>query len=241
MIYKRTGTVSASMCDAKTRMSPLSAFQLVEDAVTELMGDLHIDGLTAMRKYAAMWVFVKNIIHIYHRPEWRDTYELRSFISGHSAAKLLIDTEIVTADDNLPIVHSRLELCALDLQSGSIRKASTVGVQPDAPTEKPLPDLKFSRFPKDELIPLETVTVRATNLDYCSHTNNVEYVRFLLNTYSAECLQNNEIEKIEIHYGQQTFEGDSLQISRSRKAESDFFAIHSEKGPAVECRIDWKS
>ncbi len=240
MIYKRTGTVSASMCDPKTKLSPLSAFQLVEDAVTELMGDLHIDGLTAMREYGAMWVFVKNIIHIYHRPEWRDTYELRSFISGHSAAKLLIDTEIVTTD-GLPIVHSRLELCALDLQSGSIRKASTVGVQPDTPTETPLPDLKFRRFPKDGLTSLETVTVRATNLDYCSHTNNVEYVRFLLNTYSAKHLLDNEIEQIEIHYGQQTFEGDSLQISKSCTDTSDLFAIHSDKGPAVECRIDWKA
>lgn len=240
MIYTRTGSVCASMCDSSTRLSPLAVFQLVEDAVTELMGNLHIDGITAMREYNAMWVFVKNVIRIFHRPDWREPFELRSFISGHSAAKLQIDTEIVTAADNLPIAHSRLELCALDLQSGSIRKASTVGILPDAPVEKQLPDLRFSRFPKDGYVPLEAVTVRATNLDYCSHTNNIEYVRFLLNTYPSGQFGENEIEQIEIHYGHQTFEGDCLRISKRGSESSDFFQIDSDNGSAVECRIDWK-
>jgi hypothetical protein len=38
------------MCDGTTRLSALALLQLEEDAVTELMGDLHIDGITAMRE-----------------------------------------------------------------------------------------------------------------------------------------------------------------------------------------------
>ena len=54
MIYKKQGYVPASMCDSGAKLSLLALLQLEEDAVTELMGDLHIDGLTAMREYSAM-------------------------------------------------------------------------------------------------------------------------------------------------------------------------------------------
>lgn len=240
MYYTTTGRVTGSMCDSATKLSPLAIFQLVEDAVTDLMGDLHIDGLTAMREYGAMWVFVKNVIHVFHRPDWRSPYVLRSFISGHSAAKLMIDTEILTGADSVPAVRSRLELCALDLHTGSIRKAATVGLRSDTPCEEALPDLKFSRFPKQEARVLETVRVQATNLDYCSHTNNVEYIRFILNTYQAKELTEHEIEQIEVHYGQQTFEGNVLSIARHREENQDIFSVFSEKGLAVECAINWR-
>ena len=68
MIYEKNAIIPASMCDATTKLSVISIFQLVEDAVTDLMADLHIDGITAMREYGAMWVFVKNAIHILRVP-----------------------------------------------------------------------------------------------------------------------------------------------------------------------------
>lgn len=241
MIYSKTGTVSASMCDSTAKLSTLAIFQMVEDAVTDLMGDLHIDGLTAMREYGAMWVFVKNVIRVFHRPDWRTAYVLRSFISGHSAAKLMIDTEILADGELTPIARSRLELCALDLKTGSIRKAATVGVAADAPCEPALPEMQFSRFPKYEAEVLNTVRVQASNLDYCAHTNNVEYFRFILNTYAAKELMAREVEQIEVHYGRQTFEGDELRVSKHREDTTDYFSISSEQGTAVECAVSWRA
>ena len=103
------------------------------------MGDLHIDGITAMREYDAMWVFVKNTLRVFSRPNWREEYELRCFVSSHSTAKLLVDTELWSTSSNETLAHARLELCALDLQTGRIRKASTVGVSDEIPCESPLP------------------------------------------------------------------------------------------------------
>lgn len=241
IVYSKSGTVTASMCDSSTALSPLAILQLVEDGVTDLMGDLHIDGLTAMREYGAMWVFVKNVIRIYHRPSWRTPFVLHSFISGHSAAKLMIDTEILESAEMTPIAHSRLELCALDLQTGSIRKAATVGVDPNAPCEPALPDLKYSRFPKHDAKLLNTVRVQSTNLDYCSHTNNIEYFRFILNAYQASELANREADQIEIHYGRQTHEGDVLSVLKCQDGATDYFSICTDKDIAVECKVSWKS
>lgn len=240
MIYTKTSLVSASMCDAKATLSPLAAFQLVEDAVTEFLGELHIDGVTAMREYGATWVFVKTVIRFYQRPSWPEGLKIRSFVSAHSSAKLFVDTEIISSADKTAVIHARLELCALDLSSGSIRKASSVGVEKDAPCETALPDLAFDRFPKVEAEVMETAVIRSTNLDYNFHTNNVEYVRFILNAYNAKHLAERDIGQIEIHYGCQTFEGDTIQIAKHTEGVKDYFRLQSNEKVAAECIIKWK-
>ena len=239
MLYTKQSYVPASMCDAATKLSDIAVFQVVEDAVTELMGDLHIDGITAMREYDAMWVFVKNCIRIFRRPRWREEYETRCFVSGVSAVKLLIDTELRTPDGE-PLIHSRLELCALDLKKGRIRRTGTVGVSADMIGGEPLPELAFARFPKETPQIMETVTVRSTNLDYCSHTNNVEYVRFILNTYPAATFQRRELRLLEIHYGNQTHEGDELQIGKIPLAGADYFSVSAGGKTAAECMLRWE-
>ena len=54
MIYRKNDRVAASMCDGATKLSVLALFRLEQDAVTELMGELRIDGITAMREYDAI-------------------------------------------------------------------------------------------------------------------------------------------------------------------------------------------
>lgn len=228
------------MCDAKATLSPLASVQLVEDAVTELLGELHIDGITAMREYGATWVFVKTVIRFYQCPSWPESLEIRSFVSAHSAAKLFVDTEIISSADKTAVIHARLELCALDLTSGSIRKISSVGVEKDVPCETALPGLAFGRFPKSEAEVVETAVVRSTNLDYNFHTNNVEYLRFILNTYNAKRLAERDVGLIEIHYGCQTFEGDTIQIAKHTEGAKDYFRLQSKGKAAAECIIEWK-
>ena len=61
----KTQKVSASMLDSNNRLSVVSSFCIVEDAVTEFMGGLKIDGPTVKRKYNAFWVFVKTHIKFF--------------------------------------------------------------------------------------------------------------------------------------------------------------------------------
>lgn len=54
MIREKRSYVSGDMCDSKLKLSILAADGIVENAVTELMGDLGIDGIVAMERYKAM-------------------------------------------------------------------------------------------------------------------------------------------------------------------------------------------
>ena len=226
----------ASFCGADVKLSAIGAFTIVEDMVTELMGDLRIDGVTCMREYGAMWVFVRNRIEIPCRLEWMEEYTATSYISSFSKIRLYIDTVLQKADGTVALA-SRLELCALDLETGKIRKANTVGVGDDTPPEEPLADLAYSREKpaKEQLI--DEVTVRSTDIDYCYHTNNISYVRFFMNQYSTEELVEKPVRAIEVQYASQTHEGDSLKIYRCSAEESEAYTIEKDGEKVVSCMI----
>ena len=60
MIYSQKRKLCASLCGADAKLSAIGAMSLIEDSLTETMGELKIDGLTAMNQYNAIWLFTKN-------------------------------------------------------------------------------------------------------------------------------------------------------------------------------------
>ncbi len=228
-------TVSASFTDFSANLSVMGAFQIVEDAVTEYMGDLKIDGVTTKKLYNAVWVFAKTKIKFLKSIAWKSEYMVTAFISKISVATIYIDVGIKNALGEL-CVYSRIELCALDTKLGRIRKVSTVGVDGNIQTETPLMDMSFTKkmFAED-LTTLEQVKVKFTNIDYVVHTNNKEYVRFLLNTYSVEDIKRSPIREMEIMYANQSYEGDLLTIKKGQVDGKDVFAIQNEDKIIVKC------
>ena len=57
------------------------AFQIIEDAITEFMGELIIDGLTVLQKYDAFWVFAKTHAKFLKKLAWGEEYTVTAFIS----------------------------------------------------------------------------------------------------------------------------------------------------------------
>ena len=239
MIYEKDSYVSGSMCDGKLMLSVLAADGIVENAVTELMGDLGIDGIVAMEKYKAMWLIAKNNICFIRRPVWREEFRVRCYISDHTAVKLNIDTIVESRTSEL-LLKARTELAAIDLEGGRIRKAVTVGFDPVMENPVKTEGLEFSRFPKPCGDVVEQVTVRSTSLDYCYHTNNIEYVRFMLDTYPVEKFKTCEPLRVEIHYKSQSFEGETLDILKFPSDNEDQFYVIREGSEITSCKILWE-
>ena len=238
MIYQKQSYVAGNMCDGKLKMSVIAADELVENAVTELMGDLGIDGIVTKEKYNAMWLIAKNNIRFMRRPDWRGRFDVSCWVSKHTSVKLNIDT-LVTSEDGEILLTARTELCALDLETARICKTEAVGFRSDMLHEERLDGLEFSRLPKSG-DPVESVTVRSTSLDYCYHTNNVEYVRFMLNTYPVQHFKTHEPAQVEIHYASQSYEGEQLDIEKLSGENGDDFIIRRNGDTITSCRMKWR-
>ena len=237
MIYSKKEYVDAGLINAETNLSVLGAFRIVEDAITEMMAQLKIDGLTAKKCYNAMWVFAKNRIKLIKPLKWGESYTVESFITEFSVVKLNIEIAIRNAYNDI-VVYARTELCALDLETGRIRKTSTVGVNESIVKEPSLMAVEFTKFDKNIAAPqIDSVKVRSTNIDFAHHTNNVEYVRFLLNTYSVDELSNLPVKEIEFNYVNQSHENDELKIYKTTDGNKDTLIINKDGNTVVRCEI----
>jgi acyl-CoA thioesterase FadM len=227
--------LAASSCGADVKLSVEGAFRIVEDMVTELMGDQHIDGVTCMREYGGMWVFVRNRIEMPQPLAWMDKYTATSYISSFSKIRLYIDTVLQKADGSIAL-KSRLELCAVDLETGKIRKSESVGVGEKTPAEEPMFEIAYTKEKPVRGDLIDEITVRSADIDYCHHTNNVAYVRYFVNQTGVDELIKHPVRTIEVQYAAQTHEGDKLSVYRC-SSENEAFVIEQDGAKVVSCII----
>ncbi len=227
--------VPSSLSDSNAELSVMGVFQVVEDAITEFMGDLKIDGITAKKVYNAIWVYSKTKIKFLKNIGWNQEYKVCCGISKVSNVTMDIDVGIKNTRDEL-CYYAKTELCALDMASGRIRKVSSVGVDESMKSEA-LSDISFTKIDAKDLPVEEEIKVRFTNIDYASHTNNKEYVRFMLNTYSVAELNESSIREMEIVFANQSYENDVLTIRKGSCCNKDIFAIQKDGADIVKCEI----
>ena len=231
----KTDRLAASSCGADVKLSVEGAFRIVEDMVTELMGDQHIDGVTCMREYGGMWVFVRNRIEMPQQLAWMEEYTATSYISSFSKIRLYIDTVIQKADGSIAL-KSRLELCAVDLETGKIRKSDSVGVGEKTPAEEPMFEIAYTKEKPVRGDLIDEITVRSADIDYCHHTNNVAYVRYFVNQTAVDELIEKPVKAIEVQYAAQTYEDDKLSLYRC-SPENEAYVIEKDGARVVSCII----
>ena len=236
MIYKKQQIVGSTQVGADAKLSVMGLFGVVETAITEFMGTLKIDGVTLRRKYNAFWVFTKNRIKIFNSLDWGETFNAESFISSISSAKMVVDTAIKTLKGEI-VAYSSCEMCVLDIAKGRIRRTSTVGIDENFVVEQAQMPVDFTKIDDVNLPIVETVTVRSTNIDFCQHCNNVEYLRFLLNTYSVEQLVSRPIREIQVCYVNQSYEGNTLTVHKQSTDNCDTLSINKDDCTIIKCEI----
>ena len=235
MIFTKQQTVSSNYIGADAKLSALGVFQLVENAITEGMAAQHIDGMTIRRLYNAFWVFSKNKVKILSEVQWGDTITIESYVSAIALAKLDVDTAIKNAAGQI-VAYSRCEMCPLDVETGRIRRTATVGVDEKIVAE-PAKVIAFDKLDCDNLPVVEQVSVRSTNIDFSRHANNVEYLRFIFNTYSVEELLSRPIKELEVNYVSQSYENDVLTVHKSTTGDCDLFEITKSSQPVIKCKL----
>ena len=228
--------VNSCMTDPLANLSVIGCFQIAEETVTELMGKLKIDGITVKKAYNAVWVFAKSKLKVLSNIAWNEQYTVVGFISKVTRVSIDIDVEIKNKTDEL-CAYLRVELCALDLQSGKIRRVSTVGVDDSIQAETPETDLSFSKFDAENLPEVAQAKIKYTNIDFAGHTNNKEYIRFILNTYSVRELEERPIKEMDVIYVNQTYENDILSVQKSNGKDRDIIAIKKDGNHVVKSEI----
>ena len=233
----KNAVIPASICDPNARLSLKGTFDLVQDYLTEMLGTYRLDGVSLRERFGCVWIFTRNKIEIDRALLWKERYTVESFLSSAKGAKATVDT-LLRGEDGKIAVYSRVEMCAIDLKTQRIQRVTDVGVVPEEMVLEPERELHFGRLKHDELSEIASVVVKSEDIDFIQHTNNVSYVRFLMNTYSVKELREHPVCGIEIRYLGQTHEGDTLSILKGEKDGKEQFRIALGDMTAIECEIE---
>ena len=236
MKFIKTQKLGASMIGSDACLSTVGAFQIIEDAITEFMGELNIDGLTVLKKYNAFWVFAKTHAKFLKKLGWGDEYTVTAFISSMSLAKMYEDVKVSDKAGNV-VLYARVELCVLDKATQRIKKIAVVGVDEAMLSNEEAEEIIFGKFPICELPLVEQVKVRSTSIDRFHHTNNVEYIRFIMNTYSTRELGEKSIKEIEVIFSGQSYENDVLDVMKAESPDGNLIVLQSDGRPVIKCEI----
>lgn len=225
------------MSDADTNLSVIGVFQVVQDAVTELLDKLQMGNPTMRKQYNAVWLFTRNRAKLFKPILWGDEFTVTAIVSSITHATLSADVSIKNSDGVL-CAYSRIEMCVLGLTAMRILRLQTIDAIAAVTIEKPEIDVTFTKFDCSPTEQVDAVRIGSTNIDMSQHTNNVEYVRFILNTYTVKELHDKPILELEIRYINQSYENDILTVyKQSCDAHKDVFLLKTADNDTVKCEV----
>lgn len=236
MVLNKKLIINSTFTGTDCNLSAMGTFQIIQDAITEMTGLNKIDGVTIKQKYNAFWVFTKTRAKFIKNIFWNSEVSVKCYISSISTIRMNAEVEIRNADGELAM-HSKTEMCAIDFLSQKIKKLSEIGVEENMYFNNLSDEIQFTKFVNIDIPFKESVQVKSSNIDFSHHTNNLEYIRFIMNTYSVAELEAKKIKEMEILYTSQSYEFDMLDIKKVNLDNKDLIVIEKEEKPVVKCEI----
>lgn len=236
--------IGGGACDPSGRLSLLGALTLVEDVVIDTLDRMDVNGFNLRKKYGAVLVFSKNHIKFYQPIRWREKVSIACFVSTKSVARLNVDV-CVKNEQGVIAMYARTEVCAVDVESARLRRLDTVGIGEKIRVYRALAEIEWQQIDKADTL-IDTLTVRTSNIDYAGHTNNIEYIRMLLNTFTLEEWSGGIVPReLQIAYVSQSFLNDELSIyAMNRNDESialneRLYTIKKGEQDVLRCALRW--
>ena len=162
---------------------------------------------------------------------------MESFITGRSYTTKIkpirVEMETLFTDENNEYLFgAKQEICPIDIDTRKIRKIDTIEYPKDMETMPAFDTEPYSRL-KDDFTEDEFVydyKIYSPDIDFSRHTNNASYVRFIANVPTCDFLDKNQITDFEIHYINESVEGQILRIyKKDRENEMEFLIKEGDR------------
>lgn len=210
-----------------------------QNAVTEYMINLGLDGFTLFEKYGAAWVYAKYKLHINKKADFHNL-QTKSWIEKRRSVSSLLQNLEISRSDEL-YAFGKLEFCLYSFRHERLCRVSDIDFPFSATVEKAVEIAPFTRikpnFDRGEY--KYSHIVRYTDLDSNIHMNNIKYVDMLLNAFDNNFYKTHFISDFEIHYLNQSYEGEKIDVFvQNTENKYTVTGIKEDSTIAVICIIE---
>ena len=225
-----------SLCGPNCKLSLLGTMQVVQDGICEYFESMGAGQITTKQNHNCVWVFLKNKFKFHGDILWNEDYTAECFISFRSSVKVIVDTLFYDKNGKLAM-HCKTEMCLVDLNTIKIAKITNDILNDSYVAIPSSTDMEFEKILDNVDGYVCSKKVLSTHIDFCGHCNNIEYVRLLLDTYTASELSSLSIDTFEICYYQQSLEGDMLDIYKTSTQNVDLFEVKNGANICLKCKF----
>lgn len=236
--YEKEFTLSYTGLDCNAELNTLYAIELAQNLMTEYFGNFKSDNLRLKKQDNALWVLAKTKLKFFNKASWLDKLYAKGYTVKNTALRTYIESTFYNQDNKLVFVALQ-ENAVIDLATRKARKIDTVSYPKDMEYEKSAKELTFEKmsdiFSENDFVYNQKTYY--TDIDFSKHTNNVVYIRHILNTLSSKFFTEHRIEDFEIHYLHETIEGDLLSVYKKETDNEAKFLIKSGDNEVVRAKL----
>ena len=238
--YNKKHAITYTEVNQQRKLDIVSAFNLVQNMMTEYFESFKSDNIRLKEKNNAIWVVTKTKIHFNKYPTWMELIYGKSYTTNVKPIRMQLETVFRNKNEEL-LFCTKQEACVIDLDSRKLRKINTVNYPEDMETEESVFEKSYLRlkeeFSEEDYIYKQKVC--SSDIDFSKHTNNVSYVRYIINTLSCEFFEKNEITDFEIHYINESKEGQILKVYKKENDNSIEFLIKEKDREIVRAKCNF--
>lgn len=224
-----TQIIRATQCGFDPFCSFEQLIGIIQDAVTDTLGEMGCGNITLRHNYHAMWVFSRHRIRVYRLPTWGERIAVSCELGECNRAAAYLVT-VLRSEDGTLLAESMLEACVIDTESFRIQRLDTI---PFTPRHSKC-ETRIG-VPAGEMSPKAEFTVKPSIMDMSMHMNNAKGLSALLDSFSPEELRELYASPFEccIQYHAQAFHGQKLSVLRGESPSEFAFAYCLPSGDKI--------
>lgn len=234
--YKIKHTVSYSEVDSnyKLRLDYIfSHFQDIAGLHSEEMGT---DGQSLLEKSNVFWVLTKVKLKVFEMPCFNDDVVIETW--PLKAKGVRFDRDFMISSGSKPLIMASSEWCTLDCTTKKLRRVDSVAYPHDMLFREDRSGageyLRIKKFVSEDNFN-HSYRSSFVDIDTNKHTNNVAYLRMILNCFSPEEFEALSIDEMQVSFLSQTFYGDEIKVYKKKTDYGFYIEGKHEKTGVFNC------
>lgn len=230
-LYTLNRIITSSFSDREMRLSVPAIFDAFQDIAAIHVNYMSLSAQELYDKFNLLWVLSKEKAKIYRLPKQNETITIKTWPLKPSAVRFVREYSILS-ESGETLICGTSDWCLIDATTRQLKVSSSIPY----PTELSDERAGAGAFTKPDLSgefePRLTYKVTLSDVDFNDHTNNVCYIRQIVNAFTPDEFYAMDIDEIETHFYKETRYGDEIAVLR-KKTDTGYVIKCESNGAAV--------
>lgn len=208
-----------------------------QDVATHFMHNLHRGNDELPERYGIVWMYTKYKMQVLQRADFKKELLLETWIPPGRLAAVMRQNLLISRDGEV-YAKGCLESCLYHISQNRLARLREIAFPADTAEFRACVMPEFEKLSAEPGDYCYTHQVRYTDLDKTGHMTNLKYIDLCLNAFESHFFEQFEIQEFELHFLEQCFEGEELQVYRTDTGGGiRLTALHGEYTPCAVAHL----